>query len=125
MLLKHTLPASGNARSSRISGWLHGFCPADHVVEAARLHHALFRQTPTTIAQETFDLNSFWITPFSSDLTVTLDAFRLGQWVGNYIFDVDADQARVPITLPQPLFSVRRSFCAEGMRIRSRALRGA
>ncbi len=45
-----------------------------------------------------------------SDLTVTLDAFRLGQWVGNYIFDVDADQARVPITLPQPLFSVRRSF---------------
>ena len=43
---------------------------------------------------------------------LTLDAFRLGQWVGNYIFDVGADQARVPITLPQPLFSVRRSLRA-------------
>ena len=64
------------------------------------------------VTQETFDLNSFWITPFLSDLTVTLDAFRLGQWVGNYIFDVGADQARVPITLPQPLFSVRRSLRA-------------
>ena len=87
-------------------------CPADYAAEADRSHHGLPHRTPTTIAQETFDLNSFWITPFSSDSTVTLDAFRLGQWVGNYIFDVDAEQARVPITLPQPLFSVRSSGCA-------------
>ena len=64
---------------------------------------------PSGCLQETFDLNSFWITPLASDLTVTLAAFRLGQFLGSWSFDIDADQSRVPISLPQPLFLVRRS----------------
>ncbi len=59
-----------------------------------------------TLRQASFDLNSFWATAIASDLTITVTGWRSGQWLGAYAQDVLLYNYRVPITLPQPMFTV-------------------
>ena len=57
-------------------------------------------------AQETFDLNSFFISAVASDLTVTVSAFRSGTFLTQFTFNVPFLSSRLPIELPQPDFTV-------------------
>ena len=58
------------------------------------------------VPQASFDLNTFWVTAIASDLTITVTGWRSGVWRGAYAQDVLLYSYRVPITLPQPTFTV-------------------
>ena len=57
-------------------------------------------------AQELLDLNSFWATAIANDIVLTVTASRSGVQQGQYVRTLPFESYRLPITLPQPGFTV-------------------
>ena len=58
-------------------------------------------------SQETFDLNSFWATAIANDIVLTVTASRSGVQQGHFMTTLPFGSYRLPVTLPQPSFTVR------------------
>ena len=92
----------------------HCFCPqlSSHLSLPARLFSvlcgdALLSHCTKYCAQETFDLNSFWATAVASDIALTVTASLGGAQQGQFVTTLPLGSYRLPITLPQPGFTVR------------------